>query len=156
MIITYYYTDYYIIITYYYRNNGSLLRIITVKMDSLLLIITRSIIRNNRSIITYYWPGNLQMPASRKQWVSESGHNRRQDTSVPFHAPLASLYLIWYGPVAFWFTPQTLLLQPVPLCGQVELTAPPVRKSWPVAQANGSLQRPSSNSASAGSQRHRN
>ena len=37
----------------------SLLPIITVIMDPLSLIITRSIIGNNGSIITYYWPGQL-------------------------------------------------------------------------------------------------
>ena len=36
-----------------------LLRIITVKMSPLLRIITRSIIRNNGFIITYYRPGQL-------------------------------------------------------------------------------------------------
>ena len=78
---------YYYIITYYYCNNVSiitqvcyyrllliitsvitsllpiiirlLLPIITVIMDPLLPIITRSIIRNNGSIITYYWPGQF-------------------------------------------------------------------------------------------------
>ena len=52
-------TDYicsYIIVTYYYK---SFLPIIMVIMDPLLSIITRSIIGNNGSIITYYSPGQL-------------------------------------------------------------------------------------------------
>jgi hypothetical protein len=61
-IITYYYTYYCVIITYYYRNNDPIITyyyrnnefIITVIMSSLLRIITRSIIRNNGFIITYY------------------------------------------------------------------------------------------------------
>ena len=57
---------YYIVIAYYYRNNESInmyychyCRKLPVIMSPLLRIITRSIIRNNGFIITYYRPGQL-------------------------------------------------------------------------------------------------
>jgi len=74
MIITYYYVDYYVIITSLLRTiivimspllriitviMSPLLRVITVIMSPLLRIITRSIIRNNGLIITYYGPEQL-------------------------------------------------------------------------------------------------
>ena len=62
-IITSIITYYYVIITSLLRIitviMSPLLRIITVIMSPLLRIITRSIIRNNGFIITYYRPGQL-------------------------------------------------------------------------------------------------
>ena len=68
-LLRHYYTllhYYYIIITYYnniitslLRRITSLFRIITVIMSPFLRIITRSSIRNNEFIITYYRPGQL-------------------------------------------------------------------------------------------------
>ena len=58
-----------------------LLRIITVIMSPLLRIITRSIIRNNGLIITYYWPGQL---ADR---VGRGSRGRRPEPRAPRPRP---------------------------------------------------------------------
>jgi len=49
-----------------------LLRVITVIMSPLLHIITRSIIRNNGLIITYYGPEQLADVDSAEAWILKS------------------------------------------------------------------------------------
>ena len=56
VIMTYYYIYYCIIFSYYYCHSEP---IITVIMDPLLHIFTRSLMGNNGFIITYYVPGQL-------------------------------------------------------------------------------------------------
>ena len=58
-IITAFINYYRIIKSFFLIIKVSLLPIITVIMNRLLPIIARSIIGNNRFIITYYWPGQL-------------------------------------------------------------------------------------------------
>ena len=91
MIITYYYVDYYVIITSLLRTiivimspllriitviMSPLLRVITVIMSPLLHIITRSIIRNNGLIITYYGPEQLADDCHHRATVKQQEKNR--------------------------------------------------------------------------------